>query len=105
MRRRRPGGGPGIALGRFGVSEKKIIFLAKTLSKLRFFIVVPPFLSSCNLTVRSGVRGKAGSNWVRKIFKCFCSLESNNRLDDATAKGEVPVASSQIVRVEKKVSN
>jgi hypothetical protein len=34
-------------------------------------MVVLPFWSSCNLTGGSGVRGKVGLNWVRKVFNCL----------------------------------
>jgi hypothetical protein len=40
------------------------------LSKLRFY-GRSTFLSSCNPTGGSGVRGKVDPNWVRKVFNCL----------------------------------
>jgi hypothetical protein len=58
-------------VGKHGVGDKKIMFLAETLPKIAISMVVPPFRSSCNLTGGSDVRGKAGPNWVRKVFNCL----------------------------------
>jgi hypothetical protein len=55
-------------------SNKRIIFffLQKRSPNCKFY-GRPPFWSSCNLTGESDVRGKAGSNWMRKVFNCLRS--------------------------------
>jgi hypothetical protein len=53
--------------------RKKLRFWQKHFSNCDFY-GRSTFLSSCNLTGGSDVRGKAGPNWVRKIFNCLRSL-------------------------------
>jgi hypothetical protein len=60
--------------GTHAVGDKNITFFGRNAPQIAISIVVPPFWSSCNLTGESDVRGKAGSNWVRKIFNCLRSL-------------------------------
>jgi hypothetical protein len=60
-------------VGKVGLGDKNVTFLAETLLNYDF-MVVPPFWSLCNLTGGSSVRGKADPNWVRKVFNCLRSL-------------------------------
>jgi hypothetical protein len=53
--------------------ETNYVF-ARNTPQVVISMVVPYFWSSRNLTSGSGVRGKAGPNWVRKVFNCLCSL-------------------------------
>jgi hypothetical protein len=59
------------------VGEKKISFLADILSKLLFFgtsYSFHPIHFQKHMTGGSGVRGKTGPIWVRKVFNCLRSL-------------------------------
>jgi hypothetical protein len=60
-------------VGKVGLGDKNVTFLAETLLNYDF-MVVPHFWSLCNLTGGSSVRGKADPNWVRKVFNCLRSL-------------------------------
>jgi hypothetical protein len=53
---------------------KKQFDFRRNALQIAISIVVPPFRSSHNLTGGSSVRGKAGPNWVKKVFNCFRSL-------------------------------
>jgi hypothetical protein len=60
--------------GTYAMGDKRIIFLAETLSKLRFFLLHSPSTVSTSkkhMTGGSGVRGKTGSNWVKKFSIVF----------------------------------
>jgi hypothetical protein len=61
-------------VGKVMLGDKNIMFFGRNVPQIAVFIIVPPFLSSRNLTGGSGVRGKAGPNWVRKVFNCLRSL-------------------------------
>jgi hypothetical protein len=68
------GTGEYIRAGKTNTGDKNNLFFLQKCSPNCVFMVVPPFWSSCNLTSGSGVRGKAGLNWVRKVFNCLRSL-------------------------------
>jgi hypothetical protein len=53
---------------------RKHSLFGRNAPQIAISIVVPPFCSSRNLTGGSGVRGKAGLNWVRKVFNCLHSF-------------------------------
>jgi hypothetical protein len=54
-----------------GVGDKNISFFGGNASQIAIFMIVSPFWSSYNLTGGSGMMGKAGPNWVKKVFNCF----------------------------------
>jgi hypothetical protein len=57
--------------------EKVTRCFAERFSKLRFFVLHSPSTLSTSkkhMTGGSSVRGKAGPNWVRKVFNCLRSL-------------------------------
>jgi hypothetical protein len=56
-------------MGRHGVGDKKYFFWQKRSPNCDFY-GRSTFLSSRNLTSGSGVRGKVGPNWMRKVFNC-----------------------------------
>jgi hypothetical protein len=60
--------------GKAGVGEKRISFFGRNALQIVIVMVVPHFWSSGNMTGGSSVRGKAGPNWVRKVFNYLRSL-------------------------------
>jgi hypothetical protein len=53
-----------------GWVRKKSLF-DKNARQIAIFMAVSSFLSSCNLTGGTGVRGKVDPNWMGKVFNCF----------------------------------
>jgi hypothetical protein len=60
-------------VGKVRLGDKNIMFMAETLSHIASLWLFH-ILSSNYVTGRSGVRGKAGLNWVSIIFNYFRSL-------------------------------
>jgi hypothetical protein len=63
-------GPAGIEVGKIVVGEKNSFFGRNAL-QIAIFMAIPPFCHHATLQGRSGVRGKAGPNWVRKVSIVF----------------------------------
>jgi hypothetical protein len=55
-------------VGERTAGEKDITFFRRNTPQIAISMVILPFWSSRNLTGESGVRGKTGSSWVRKVL-------------------------------------
>jgi cellobiose-specific phosphotransferase system component IIC len=61
-------------VGKAMSNNKKHYDIGRNALQIMIFMVVLTFWSSRYLTGGFGVRGKAGPNWVRKVFNCVPSL-------------------------------